>query len=109
MDVSKEVLEYLNAKTGRKYRETKHNLTFIRGRLEEEGVTVEGVKQMISRQVARWKGTDQSEFLRPETLFNPTKFDAYYAARELPIEVGSRDKPRLQAEDRTIQDMQRLL
>lgn len=46
------------------------------------------MKSMIDRQVARWKGTSQEEYLRPETLFNATKFDAYYAAREVPIANG---------------------
>lgn len=79
-------LHWLNDKGGRHYREVDANLKVISARLSETGVTVEGVKQMIDRQVARWKGTPQEEYLRPETLFAKSKFDGYYAARELPIE-----------------------
>ena len=79
------VLHALNETAGRHYRETQTNLDFIRARLSEPDVTVDGCIAMIRRQVARW-GNDPKmvEFLRPETLFNRTKFDAYYAARDLP-------------------------
>lgn len=79
------VLHSLNEAAGRHYRETEANLDFIRARLSEPDVTVDGCIAMIRRQVARW-GSDpkMSEYLRPETLFNRTKFDAYYAARDLP-------------------------
>ncbi len=79
-----EVLALLNAQTGRHFRETSVNLSFIRSRLAEAGVTLDGVKTMVLRQCARWKGTDQAEYLRPETLFNKTKFDGYYSSKDLP-------------------------
>ncbi len=78
-------LHILNEASGRHFRETDANLTFISARLKEPEVTIEGVRQMIERQCRRWKETDQAEYLRPETLFNKTKFDGYYAARDLPI------------------------
>ena len=53
---------------------------------------IEGVKKMIVRQCKRWKGTEMAEYLRPETLFNKTKFDGYYAARDLPVEISSEQK-----------------
>lgn len=82
---SKIVLSYLNEKSGKRFRETETNLGFIDARLAEQEVTVDGVKQMIDRQCFRWHGTEMADYLRPETLFNRTKFDAYYAAREEPI------------------------
>jgi hypothetical protein len=55
-------------------------------RLEQKEVTTEGVLQMIRRQVKLWKDDPKMrEFLRPTTLFNSTKFNEYYAAREQPI------------------------
>ncbi len=83
------VLHALNEAAGRHYRETETNLDFIRCRLEEPDVTVDGCIAMIRRQVARW-GSDpkMAEFLRPETLFNRTKFDSYYANRDLPAETA---------------------
>ena len=79
------LLNFLNEKSGRHFRETDTNLNFIIQRLKEPDVDVEGCKLMIFRQVARWKGTPQEEYLRPETLFGKTKFDSYYAARNMPV------------------------
>jgi uncharacterized phage protein (TIGR02220 family) len=82
------LIHYLNEKTGRHYRETSANLTVISARLKEDGVELDGVKQMIDRQCDRWNGTEQAEYLRPETLFGKSKFDSYYAAKDVPITVG---------------------
>ena len=49
---------------------------------------------MIIRQVKMWKGTSMAKYLRPETLFNKTKFDSYYAAKDLPIETDEPAKPK---------------
>jgi hypothetical protein len=55
-------------------------------RLAQPGVTTEGVLQMVRRQAKLWKDDPKMrEFLRPTTLFNNTKFNEYYAAREQPI------------------------
>lgn len=82
---SRTALHWLNEKSGRKFRETDENLGFISARLSESGVDIEGIKKMIDRQCARWKGTDQAEYLRPQTLFNATKFDGYYAGKDIPL------------------------
>lgn len=78
------VLHLLNQGSGKSFREVDSNLSLIHARLSEPGVDLEGVKKMVKRQCARWKGTAQEEYLRPETLFNKTKFDAYYAAKDQP-------------------------
>jgi len=86
-DDSKMILEYLNQKARRGFRETSKNLGFIQARLGESGVNLDGVLAMIDRQVAKWMGDPKMEdYLRPETLFNETKFDSYYAARSLPAQ-----------------------
>jgi uncharacterized phage protein (TIGR02220 family) len=82
---SRTALYFLNEACGKHFRELDSNLKVISARLSEPEVTLEGVKQMIVRQCKRWKGTPQEEYLRPETLFGKTKFDSYYASRELPI------------------------
>lgn len=79
------VIHFLNEQTGRHFRELQTNLSIIEARLKEPGVTLDGVKAMVTRQCLRWKGTEQEEYLRPETLFGKTKFDSYYAARDIPI------------------------
>jgi len=76
---SKEVLAFLNEKSGKKYREVGVNLDLIVSRLKS-GVTAQQCKTLVMRKVRDW-GTDEkmSRFLRPETLFNRTKFEAYLA------------------------------
>lgn len=81
----KEIIAELNAITGRKYRASESNLTLVRSRLQEPDVSKDGVLAMIRRQCAKWKGTDMEEYLRPETLFRKSKFDSYYAAKDLPL------------------------
>lgn len=86
------VLHYLNERSGRHFREVGQNLPMIQARLNEPEVTVEGVKQMIDRQVGKWKGDSRMEdYLRPETLFGKQKFDAYYAAKDQPITPHGKD------------------
>lgn len=83
---SRTALHYLNEKAGVHFREVDSNLMLVSERLKEPEVTIEGVKLMIDRQVQRWKGTELAEYLRPATLFGKSKFDSYYANRELPIQ-----------------------
>lgn len=81
---SKMALDYLNQKTGSRFRETEANLKRIAARLKEPDITLEGVKKMIERQCALWGGTQMSQYLRPSTLFNTEKFNEYYAAKDQP-------------------------
>ena len=95
---SRVAIQWLNERSGKKFRETETNLAFISARLEESEVDIDGVKKMIARQCKLWKGNAKMEqYLRPETLFNKTKFDSYYAAKDLPIPNGdpnSKENPR---------------
>lgn len=85
---SRTALHWLNEKSGKHFREIDSNLKFISARLSEPGVDIEGVKKMIEHQCSLWKGdTDMQRFLRPETLFNATKFDGYYSDRDTPIQA----------------------
>lgn len=90
MTNARKVLEYLNQQTGRSFRETDSNLRIIAARLKEPGIDLEEVGAMIDRQVARWKGTKMEEYLRPATLFNATKFESYYEARNNPVEYAEK-------------------
>ncbi len=76
------VLEYLNLKAQRGFQPNSASLKFIRARLSEADVTFSGVCRMIDRQVKLWHGTQMQEYLRPATLFNATKFQSYYEARD---------------------------
>lgn len=82
---TRSALYWLNENAGVKYREVDSNLKLISARLSEPEVTLSGVQQMIERQVALWRGTDMEKYIRPETLFNKTKFDSYYANRNSKI------------------------
>ena len=82
------VLHILNEATGRHYRETDGNLAVISARLKEPDVDLAGVRKMVARQCALWKDGEMSEYLRPETLFNKTKFDSYYAGRDASIQTN---------------------
>ena len=90
---SRIALHWLNEKSGRHFRETESSLAPINARLKEPDVDIAGVKLMIERQCARWKGTPQEEYLRPETLFGKQKFDSYYAAKDLPVVEQKSGKP----------------
>jgi uncharacterized phage protein (TIGR02220 family) len=86
------ILKLLNELTGREFRKTQNNLRIIEARLSEDGVDVAGVELMVRRMVDTWKpDSKMREYLRPETLFNKTKFDAYYAARNEPVPNSGRD------------------
>lgn len=85
---SRAILHVLNETAGRHFREVDDSLAFIEARLSEDGVTVDGVKTMILRQWQKWKGTDMEDYMRPETLFNKTKFASYYASKDLPIHAN---------------------
>lgn len=71
-----EVLGYLNEKAGTRYKPVESNLKFIRARLKDYSIA--DLKAVIDRQVAKWKGTSMQMYLRPETLFNATKFETYH-------------------------------
>ena len=74
-----EVLEYLNEKTGSRYRNSNNSLKHIRARLNEN-FTVEDCKAVIDKKCQEWKGDPKMEqYLRPETLFG-SKFENYLNA-----------------------------
>lgn len=72
-----EILTYLNQKAKRDYRAVDANTKLIASRLGE-GATVAECKAVIDAKVKAW-ATDpkMNSYLRPETLFNATKFAQY--------------------------------
>lgn len=72
-----EVLDFLNAKTGRHYQPVEANLKLISARLKE-GATVDDCRAVIAKKFRDWNADDKmSAYLRPATLFNATKFAQY--------------------------------
>ena len=76
-DQAKDILEFLNMKTGRRYRPTPVNLNFILARMKE-GYTTEEIRAVIAIQCREWLHDDvMHKYLRPATLFNCEKFNQY--------------------------------
>lgn len=72
----KEIIDYLNLKTGKNYRANiQKNKALIKARWSE-GYQLDDFKQVIENMVKNWHGTEYGKYLRPETLFG-TKFDGY--------------------------------
>jgi uncharacterized phage protein (TIGR02220 family) len=77
--VAKDILEFLNEKTGRKYRPVPANLKLIIARLKQ-GYTPAQCRAVIAIKRRQWQDDEKMrEFLRPATLFNDTKFNQYVA------------------------------
>ncbi|WP_407321783.1 conserved phage C-terminal domain-containing protein [Dickeya ananatis] len=74
---AKQVLTHLNKVTGSRYQVSKTSLENIRARLGE-GFTVDELSLTVDYLTAKW-GTDldMAEYLRPTTLFQPSKFPGY--------------------------------
>lgn len=70
------VLSYLNQKTGKKFRPSKPHVSLVGARLREH--SVEELCRVVDDRVRRWSGdAKMREYLRPQTLFNATKFASY--------------------------------
>jgi uncharacterized phage protein (TIGR02220 family) len=77
LNIFKEVISYLNEKANTKFKDgNKANQRIISGRLDE-GHTLEDFKTVIDNMVAKWKGTEWEQYLRPQTLFQASKFENY--------------------------------
>lgn len=78
-----EIIEYLNMKTGSKFKPTtKPYVQAIRSRLKE-GYTVDDFKTVIDKKFREWKGTKLEKYLTPKTLFAPSHFDTYLNSNEM--------------------------
>jgi uncharacterized phage protein (TIGR02220 family) len=82
------VIEHLNRMAGKKFQPVPTNLKFITARLKE-GATVQDCFEVIELQCFKWLSSPKwSHYLRPETLFNATKFASYHQsvldAKKLP-------------------------
>ena len=74
--VASEAILYLNKQAGKNFRLTQANLKFVRARLKE-GYTIQDMKKVVDLKCKEWAATEMRKYLRPETLFNATKFNAY--------------------------------
>lgn len=71
------VIDFLNLKTGKAFHPKGANLDHVIARLRD-GATEQDCKTVIARKVRDWKGDEKmAMYLRPETIFNRTKFASY--------------------------------
>lgn len=79
---AKLVLDALNQKTGKAFKYTDSNLRLIEARLKE--YSVEDCLKVIGIKCSQWKNNpEMNKYLRPETLFNATKFAGYLNEQEV--------------------------
>ena len=72
-----EILGFLNRRTGHRYQPVEANLRMIMARLRE-GATITAIRAVIGAKTDQWKDDPKmAEYLRPDTLFNATKFASY--------------------------------
>jgi len=91
-----EIIAYLNEKTASRYKPTKSTKEFIHARIEE-GFTKDDFITVIDNKVASWKGTEWEKYLRPQTLFNATKFQGYLNEKGFSKQQGNDISKELQA------------
>lgn len=76
-DQAKQVLSHLNQVTSSRYQVSTTSLQNIRARIGE-GYTVEELSLVVDYCNAKWsEDLTMSAYLRPQTLFQPTKFPGY--------------------------------
>ncbi len=76
-EIIQRVIDHLNATAGKRYRLGDATRKIIGARLKE-GFTEADLKTVIEKKSAGWKDDDKMEkYLRPETLFQASKFDGY--------------------------------
>lgn len=79
-----EVLNFLNEKTGKRFRPVDTNLKRIISRLKT-GATVMECRQIIAMKYREWNNDpDMLKYVRPVTLFCPEKFESYIGELILP-------------------------
>ena len=70
------ILDHLNVKAGTRYRLGAANVQLLKARLKE--ATADEIIAVIDAKAAEWRDdAKMAKYLRPETLFNATKFAGY--------------------------------
>src|SRR5690625_506037 len=72
----KSIIEYLNEKTGKKYKHTTNKTQSVIRARWNENFEEDDFKTVIDIKTKEWMNTDMEKYLRPETLFG-TKFESY--------------------------------
>lgn len=84
----KEIIDYLNQKTGQGLKPTtKAYRQLIRARWGE-GYKLQDFKRVIDNKAFEWQGTKFWQYMTPKTLFAPTHFNEYLNANKLASNSG---------------------
>ena len=76
-DACLEIIDYLNLKTNKNFKpNAKATQDFIKARLKD-GYSIDDFKKVIDNKCEQWLGTEQQQYLRPETLFAASHFESY--------------------------------
>ncbi|HCT8084377.1 conserved phage C-terminal domain-containing protein [Enterobacter hormaechei] len=87
-DQAKQVLTHLNQVTSSRYQVSTTSLQNIRARIGE-GFTVEELSLVVDYCNAKWsEDLTMSAFLRPQTLFQPSKFQGYLKSARSWVKAG---------------------
>lgn len=87
-DQAKQVLTHLNQVTSSRYKVSTTSLQNIRARIGE-GYTVEELSLVVDYCNAKWsEDLTMSAYLRPQTLFQPTKFPGYLKSAASWLKAG---------------------
>lgn len=78
------IVDHLNEKAGKHYKPTTSETVKLIGARISEGFTEADFFTVIDNKSAQWKGSDNDEYLRPSTLFSPSKFEGYLNAKPTP-------------------------
>ena len=82
------VLTHLNQISGSRYQKSKTSLENIRARLRE-GYSVADLQLVIDLKHEHWHENDeQYQYMRPETLFGPKKFESYLQSATRWVQKG---------------------
>lgn len=77
----KEIIDYLNLKTGKSFRHTTRSTKELIQARYKEGFTLDDFKKVIDNKTIQWKDDEKfDQYLRPQTLFTGN-FDSYLNTR----------------------------
>lgn len=104
-EIVEEIIAYLNEKANKHFKATnKEAIKFINGRLSE-GYSKEDLKAVIDNRCEKWLNDEKmNEYLRPSTLFRPSKFEAYFNDA-----ISTKQKAITEKEQEFIEDFRGLL
>ena len=105
---AKDVIDYLNEMTGKRFRHSEASLKNVRARLNE-GFTVDDCKTVVEKKASEWMGTDFETFLRPSTLFAPSHFEDYLNQRTVSKTESHDDRYRKANASYDIDDIERIM